>query len=368
VRVLLLTSSYPRWDGDVSGLFLRDLADTLAASGLEVSVIAPHDAGAARKEQLGAVPVQRFRYAPSSLEALAYSVGMRAAARSRLRRLLVPPFMVSYLVTSLRATRRLRPDVVHAHWWFPGGLVGVLVGRLTGVPVVLTMHGSDVEMTGKLLRPLARWVLRRCALVATVSSALRDAAVERFDLEPRRCVVLHMPLVMPERPEGQAPTAPPLRLVAVGRLAPEKGFDVLVAALDGLDADLEVFGAGTEALTGGRITGHGPRPRAEIAAALVRAHALVVPSRHEGFGLAALESLSMGTPVVASRVGGLVETVVDGVDGILVVPDDPVALAGALRQLPLPAPTSAATERHRPAEVAAQHVLAYEQAVSEPRP
>jgi glycosyltransferase involved in cell wall biosynthesis len=156
-------------------------------------------------------------------------------------------------------------------------------------------------------------------------------------------------------------------LVAVGRNAPEKGFDVLLRALGGLDVELDMFGAGTESLTGGRVRGHGPVSRDEIAAALVTAHALVVPSRREGLGLVAIEGLSTGTPVIASAVGGLIETVEDGVDGILVPPDDVAALASALRELPLPGPRAAAVHLHEPDEVAARHLAAYEEAVNRRR-
>jgi glycosyltransferase involved in cell wall biosynthesis len=364
VRVLQLTSSFPRYDGDVSGLFIRDVAETLAGAGLDVHVVAPHDAGAARREELGRLHVRRFRYAPDSMETLAHRGGLLAAVRSKVRLPLVPAFMAAYLWSSWREARRVRPDVLHAHWWFPGGIVGVLVARATGIPVVITLHGSDVHIAETFLGPVARWVLRRAAVVGTVSEALRTTAIDRFGLDPDRVLVLRMPILMPDPVEGEPPATPPVRLVAVGRMAPEKGFDVLVAALADVDAELDVFGVGTEVLTGGRVRGHGARSRDEIAAALAGAHALVVPSRREGLGIVALEAMAVGRPVIASAVGGLVETVEDGHDGILVPADDPAALAAAIRRLPLPAPRAAAVERHRPDEVAARHLDAYERAIS----
>ena len=84
-----------------------------------------------------------------------------------------------------------------------------------------------------------------------------------------------------------------------------------------------------------------------------------MPSLREGLGIVALEALAVGRPVIASGVGGLVETVADGDDGILVPPGDVHALAAALRQLPLAAPKARAVDLHRPAVVAAAHAAAY---------
>jgi glycosyltransferase involved in cell wall biosynthesis len=88
-------------------------------------------------------------------------------------------------------------------------------------------------------------------------------------------------------------------------------------------------------------------------------HALVAPSRREGLGMVALEAFTRGRPVIASRVGGLAETVEDGVDGFLVAPEDPIALAAAIARLPLAAPAGSAVMRHSPAEVGRTHMEAY---------
>ena len=367
MRVVQLTSSFPRWDGDVSGLFIRDAAAALVDAGVEVDVVAPHDAGASTREELGGIRVRRFRYAPDGAEVLAHRGGLLAEARRPERALLLPCFLAAFAWSAWQAVRGRKPDVVHAHWWFPAGLLAVPICRLTNTPLVITLHGSDVHIArSRALRPIARWVLQQAAVVGVVSEALRAEAIAELGVDPARCDVLRMPVMVDDVATSldAAPPPPPLRLVAVGRFAPEKGFDVLLAALRDVDAELDVFGAGTEVLTGGSVRGHGARPRAEIADALSRAHALVVPSRREGLGLVALEALAAGRPVIASRVGGLIETVEDGVDGLLVEPDDPVALATALRRLPLPAPAGRAVERHRPAVIARRHLAAYSLALS----
>lgn len=373
MRVLQLTSSFPRRAGDVSGVFILDITSTLAADGIDVTVLAPHDAGAALTEELDGVHVERFRYAPERLEVLAHRGGILAALRYPSRMLLVPPFLLGYLRAALRTTRRLRPEVVHAHWWFPGGVIGAIASLRTGVPLLITLHGSDVHIAERPgLRKLARLTLRRARVIGVVSEALRREVIDLLNVDPAKVVVLRMPVQMPAPTDASPPAdPPPLRLVAVGRLAREKGFGVLLDAMRMLEVDvhLDVFGDGTArgeleaAATELDVTFHGARPRAEIAEALSRAHALVVPSLREGLGMVALEALAVGRPVIASGTGGLVETVVDGDDGILVPPGDPDALAAALRRLPLPAPKASAVDRHRPSSVARAHAEAYERAI-----
>ena len=100
---------------------------------------------------------------------------------------------------------------------------------------------------------------------------------------------------------------------------------------------------------------------------MATADLVVVPSRSEGLGMVALEALALGTPVLASRVGGLPEVVVDPDDGALVPPGDAAALAGALAALgarPRSRPTARAVARHAPAGVVQAHAAAYRQALA----
>jgi glycosyltransferase involved in cell wall biosynthesis len=165
----------------------------------------------------------------------------------------------------------------------------------------------------------------------------------------------------------------PVRLVAAGRLSVEKGFDVLLEAVrlavaDGLDVHLDLIGSGPEhdrlaelaAPLGDRVQLIPAQPRESLWAHMDAAQVLVVPSRREGLGLVALEAIARGRPVIASRAGGLPEVVLDGVDGVLVPPEDARALADALHKLPLAPPAGGALVRHSPRDVAAAHLAAYE--------
>lgn len=373
MKVLHLTSSFPRSRGDHAGRFILDLTACLAAGGIDVHVVAPHDAGAAVVDELEGVPVRRFRYAPTRLETLAYGGGLMANVRRPAGAALVPAFVAAYRRAAIAEARRLQPDVIHAHWWFPGGLVGRAASRATGIPLLVTLHGSDVHLAGRFgLGALARRVVGGADGIAVVSSALRSDASARLGIDPGAVHLLPMPVRIDAAAPWAPPVPPPLRIATVGRLAPEKGYDVLVDALlllrdRGVLVEWQVMGEGPDAVPlatrarrlGDAVRFLGPRSRDEIALVLSTSHALVVPSRREGLGMVALEALHVGCPVVASATGGLVELIAPE-DGVLVTPGDPVALADALERLPLPPPVGAVAARHLPKQVAADHLAAYD--------
>lgn len=369
LRVLHLTSSFPRHRDDVVGPFLLALARAQVEAGQEVSVLAPHDAGAPRREVLDGVEVRRFRYAPSRLEVLAYRGGLMARARSVPGAALLPGFLASFALAARRRVSRWQPDIVHAHWWLPAGLAGTYACGGQRVPLVVTLHGSDVHLAERgPFALLARAVLGRAAAVAAVSEVLADG----------RFRVARMP-IWSIKPTVALPPSPPLRLVAVGRLSEEKGLDVAIEAVatlvgEGADVRLVVVGDGPLAgrlraqarSLGERVEFVGACSPAELAGHYDRAHAVVVPSRREGLGLVAVEALSRGRRVVASRVGGLVETLQGTEAGVLVAPGDPGALADALRELSATAAfeTPPSVARHSPQAVVRAHAELYEAALS----
>jgi len=367
--VLHLTSSFPRDARDHVAPFLLDLAHAEQEAGLDVAVLAPHDKGLPTIDTVAGVEVHRFRYGPAFLERLSYRGGLVGSSR-RVGGLMLPIYLASFVRAAEKAARDFRPDVIHAHWWLPAGLCSLPTARRLDVPLVVTIHGSDAHLLRyQALRRLALHVLHRASLVATVSDDLRRQ-IEVID--PRlRTMVLRLPIAE-MAPPVPMPSDPPLRLLAAGRLSPEKGFDVLIEAMriavdHGLDVRLDIVGSGPErrnlgllaAPLGDRVTLIPALPHAELMRRLDDVHALVAPSRREGLGMVALEAFTRGRPVVASRVGGLAETVADGVDGYLVPPEDPVALAAALARLPIGPPVGAARLRHSPIEVGRSHLEAY---------
>jgi glycosyltransferase involved in cell wall biosynthesis len=370
MKVLHVSASFPRRVDDPTAPFLLDLVRAQRAAGWDPAVVAVHDAGLPARHELHGTPIRRVRYGPDRWEVLAYRGGGHGGLRSPLHALLLPGLALALAWTVRREVRRGRPDVVHGHWILPGGLAVALLPRRRRPRVVLSLHGTDVELADGRLRPLARWVAARADAVVAVSEPLARRAEEVLGRPAGSVGVAQLPLPVDLSPAPMP--AGPRRVLAAGRASREKGLDVLVQALARPEAagvsatviaegptrpDLEA--AVAAAGLGDRVTFEDLVPR-EVLFERMRAHHVVaVPSRTEGLGMVAVEALALGRPVVASAVGGLPSVVHDPADGRLVPPDDPAALAEALATVPLVAPTAAAAEAHRPAAIVAAHAAAY---------
>ena len=344
MRVLFLTHSYPRTSGDAAGAFLLHLASALKAQDVDVTVVAPAGDDLPAHEVLEGIPVHRFRYAPRRFQRLAYTGQMaEEVARSLSAKFALLGFLGSGFASSASVRREVEPSLIHAHWWFPGGLVGSWVAGLAGIPLVTTMHGTDVRlaMGNGLARTLLRRILSNSSAVTTVSSWL---ATQVKTMAPSSDpIVSPMPVATHLfTPGGTRHTK---RLLFVGRLNAQKGIGLLLDAVAAMrqPVDLDVIGDGSDrdALRqqaerlgiASRVHWHGSLPQPRLLDFYRAATALVVPSRDEGFGLVAVEAQLCETPVVAFASGGLSDTIENGATGYLVPPGDAATLAVALDEV-----------------------------------
>jgi phosphatidyl-myo-inositol dimannoside synthase len=373
MRVLHVTHNFPRWAGDFSGNFLLALAREQTALGDEVTLVAPHAAGAAEQEKVGDVRVERFRYAPDADETLAYTGVMHEQVmRSWRARFTLLRFLRELRGATGRLVASWQPDVVHVHWWFPGGVVLAPAGVVGRTPVMITSHGTDLFLLRKLpaLRIAARPIFARASVVTTVSRALADE-LPALAVDPSRVHVVPMPLDLETFGVNSQALEPrdADHVLFVGRLSVQKGAADLLRALAELartrpSLRATIIGDGTERArleqsarelgVAERVTFRGSRDTRDVARAYRTASVLAVPStvgaagEREGFGLVAVEAMLAGLPVVATATGGLVDIVRDGETGLLVQAGNPSAMAGALaRLLSDPAAARAIAERAR---------------------
>jgi glycosyltransferase involved in cell wall biosynthesis len=395
VKILVVAHSFPRHARDMAGAFLLSLARELGALGHELMVVAPHAAGLPEHDTLEGVRVERFRYAPDEQETLAYAGTMHEQVlrswRARAR-------LISFVAASRRAvreaTRRFRADIVHAHWWFPGGLV--LWPPMRGAPpAVLTSHGTDLFLLDRFAaaRVLARRVFAAAAQVTVISTPLVPR-VRALGVADDRITVVPMPL---DRAvfASSAGEGPATRLLFVGRLIERKGAEYALRALaelvrQGREVTLTMVGDGPErsaleALArqlgvAERARFEGALPPDEVARRYRECGILVMPAvtdwkgEQEGFGMVLVEGMAAGITIVATRSGGIPDVIRDSETGLLVPERDAGAIAHAIGRLLDDAPLRArlaghaahdVRERFDPARIARTFEAVYRRALAE---
>ena len=362
-RILLLTSSFPRWEGDSATPFVLHLAQDLQALGIQVDVLAPHAPGAARRERLGGLNVERFRYLwPASQETVCYGGGALINLRDRRSNFAKVPFLVgAELATTFGRLRGRRYDLLNAHWALPQGFVGAVARHVLNVPHVLTVHGGDVfALQGRLMSRFKRLAFEGADAVTVNSSVTKQAVLA---VAPNARDVRVIPMGISDRPpvaeevdairkrfrRGDGPL-----LAFAGRLVEEKGVEDLLLAMVGLvprfpDTTAIVAGDGqhrpaleavaTRLGVADRVFFVGWVQPAEVQTYLAAGDVLVAPSRRspqgwvEAQGLVVLEAMQVGVPVVASGSGGLTDIVVDGDTGLLVSEQAPEEIGAAVQRV-----------------------------------
>jgi len=368
MRLLFLTQTYPRFEDDTAGPFIRDLARGLVRGGDRVTVLAPHTAGLPAERDDDGVLVQSFRYAPERWEVLGYGRSLERDETIRVAPLMVTPAYLAAAWRALARELRRRPyDLLHAHWVVPNGLPARPLARR--VPLAVGLHGSDVFLAERPgARALVRWVLSKTRLLTGCSPELvaRVAALgtgsgvpeercrvipygvdeERFAPDPSRGHPWRERLGIPARATV---------ILGVGRMATKKGFHVLMEVLPALlerhpEAHLVLAGGG-DLLEGLRSAAAGmgeAGDRVHFPGLVLRdtlpdlyraADLFVLPAVHDargnvdGLPNVILEAMASGLPVVASGISGIPLAVEPERTGWLVPERDREALLAALDRL-----------------------------------
>jgi glycosyltransferase involved in cell wall biosynthesis len=333
LRILVLNYEYPPVGGG-GGQASADLARALAERGHSLHVITAR------------LPGLEARAVEQGVKVWRVATGRRSRFRASL------PVMAGYLggafLPALRLTRAWKPEIIHAHFAVPTGVLALAVSRLTRVPYVITAHLGDVpggvpEKTGGWFRwvyPFTGAIWRGAAAVAAVSEYTRSLAMRHYAV-PIEVIPNGVPLA---QAGAAAPCGSPPRIVFVGRFQPQKNLLFLVDRLEevrDLPWECTLVGDGpVMPKVRERVAALGLTDRIELTGwvkpdeasrQLAAGDLLFMPSLSEGLPVVGVQALSHGLAIVASKVGGLAELVEDGANGKSCEPGDAAGFRRALR-------------------------------------
>lgn len=336
MKILLLNSEFPPIGGG-AGNASANIARHLVALGHEVLVLTVRYASLPHEETWQGVRILRLPALRKHLD--------RSGLLEQVSFILVGSLWMGQVLKIFPA------EVVLAFFGVPAGLVAWLMHKLHKIPYMVSMRGGDVpgfrpydfRAYHRLVAPFLRRVWRDAGSLVANSAGLRALALQFEPTAPIQLIPNGVDL------EAFVPASrqwSPPRLLSVGRLVYQKGFDLAARALANLaDLDWEWVIAGDGSFRpdmeklcrqldiADRVTFAGWQSKAELTACYNRANLFVFPSRHEGMPNAVLEAMASGLPVLASRIAGNEELVVPDETGLL-FPDESVPdLQAALGQL-----------------------------------
>lgn len=358
-RILFLASSAPRFPGDSTAPFILNMARDLCDLGWQVDILAPHAPGLKKREVIDGVAVHRFQYLwPAAWQTLCYNGGAAVnLKRNRLNVIAAPFFLVAEFMSTLAYLLRNRPALVHSHWVIPQGAIGQVLS-LIGVPHVISVHGADIYgFRGQPWRAVKAWALQHCNHII-VNSTSTKAEVEALCRPKAHSII----------PTGTTPTtaqngaafdraayahADTKIILFVGRLIVAKGVRYLIEAMPLILAQrrarLVIVGDGPERAA---LEKHardwdvlsntlfvGAVPHAKIYNYFSIADVFVGPSIDipgewtEAQGNTFVEALFARVPVVASRVGGIPDSIIHERTGLLVEQRAPHKIAQAVLRI-----------------------------------
>ncbi len=358
-RVLALATTFPRWVNDTTPRFVLELSERLTSS-YAMTILAPHHPGAKKQEVMGNLDVHRFSYfKPESLQKLCYGGGIIPnMGKSFLAKMQLPLLIISEFFSAWYIMGEKNIEFIHAHWILPQGVVGTWLKRLTGKPLIVTIHGSDLfPLKNSIFLKLQKNVVKKADLITVNSAATQEELLRRFPEAKKKTILIPMgvntdcfkPRKIAKPPEYKGKKI----ILFVGRLSDQKGVQYLIEAMPAIlkkhkNSLLLIIGDGpyrqeleekiTEKKVNGAVKFLGALQQDEIAYFHNICDVFVLPALSnetgtEALGLSLLEAMASGCAVVGTNVGGIPTVVSNGKNGILIEQKNPKELSHAISSL-----------------------------------
>jgi glycosyltransferase involved in cell wall biosynthesis len=348
MKILVVSTSFPRGPGDSLSPFIWEYCLGLKKRGWNVTALVPHHKGLKREEIWDDIRVTRFKYLPERYEDLAYTGGIMPGLKSRPWTVFkIPLFIYSIYRAALHATKDGSFDLVNFQWLFPAAFWAARFARKRSIPIVLTAHGTDVLLA--LKKPFdifARRALKSSAVLTLNSEYMKSTLAKVF--LPVKTEIIPMGVDTERFSPGRMPPSHSKKLLFVGRLIPQKGIGLLIGSFARViakmpQARLEIIGYGSEKATiierisksgiDGSVILTDPVDHAILPEKYRSARALALPSLiPEGLGMTAVEAGACGLPTITFGLGGTREFVTNEETG-LVVNKGEAALAEGIERI-----------------------------------
>lgn len=331
--ISILTTSFPRHDGDFAGQFILNSAREIAKLGKEIEIITPITPNA---EQLSLPPeirLNRFKgYFTQFTQTLTRGGGvLNQLKQNRWSIVQLPFLLLAFLTTALRSASK--SNLIHAYW-FPAGIVAVITGLIKSRPVVVTLWGSDILFLKiPILSHLIKFLLGRANAIICENQHFKVQLVKLGFKKEKISIIPNGIDIDSFKPRDKVTARTTLNLplnkliiLAVGSLTKNKGHNYLIQALSLIlntkdDIHLYIVGEGNERASlnkeiqrlnlNAKITLVGQVTNETIPAWLNAADIFALPSLHEGTPNSLLEAMASGLPVVASVTGGIPDIIDD---------------------------------------------------------
>jgi len=357
MKILVLTTTFPRWKQDSTPSFIYEWSKRLQEIGFEIVVLAPSHFGAKRFEIMDGMKVYRFPYFyPAKYQKLAYGGGILPSLRkSNLAKIQVPFFFLSELYYALKVVRKENVDIIQSHWLIPGGLIGAICKKVFGKKHISTELAAGLAALEILpfKKVIFKFIIKNSDRLTVLSTYIRDKLIclEGSEILNRKIVIIPLGIDLNTYKQNNNKLLLKKKyniksknvILFIGRIVEKKGVKYLIKAMPKIllkypDTELIICGDGPlrtelENLTKNmdldnciRFAGYVSNENIKIEY-LSLSDILVVPSVStknkdtEGLGVVILEGLATGTAVIASDIGGITDIIIDGFNGFLVKPE-----------------------------------------------
>lgn len=355
-KILVATTTFPRWKNDTTPRFVYDLSERLASK-YRITVLAPHYDGAAKHETMGNLDVRRFAYfIPESRQELCYGGGIIPnMKKSLLAKIQMPLLVISEYFSASKLIKKEKISMLHAHWILPQGLIGAFLKRKHKIPLLVTIHGSDLfPLKNKLFKKMQGFAAKNADMITVNTEATKKELLSRFPNIASKIKVIPMGVnsnIFRKRAIKKPKKYLKKRiLLFVGRLSDQKGLQYLIESMGEISrydssVKLLIIGEGpyrktlAQIVQSKKLENHveflGSMPADEIAKYHNYADIFVMPSLAaktgtEALGLSLLEAMSSGCAVIGTNIGGIPFAVKNGYNGLLVNQRNPHELSNAI--------------------------------------